>query len=680
MNNSSGGSHSITANGGGKRTPSAMSQQACPSCGAQQQAGLFGLQHASQAAVVEPANRATHFNISSLSGFTGASGSSCILMSNGTRHVAALASVNRNDSNDDRDTPANKRTRGQQIEDSSKDLCDKHQRQPSARILHHARPHQVSRCMSSDLQDSQFRSSAGKPGTNQVQTRTRLAKSMGRVNEANEMEKRKQEIGSLTRLNASSSNNINESISSFGVNDSCLNTSQENTPCSGAGGANSRRHRISSQHDFECSFNAADRGSDSALWNQSVYSLVDYCSDCCPSYCGYCSCYSNGADEFSNLENDAEPGQCSALHHVNDMDLTHNQSDRACEHSDMEPKQLLPAYRAHNRNSMHQTTSSSLDLTTGDSASMPAQLCCPNANWRRKSDQQWAMGCGLRNLQASFPRPIVDDLQPNTATKNARHSQTMEMKTIGIFTAVQPTNATNPNGRLKNTKKSRSEEDPSPIAFALQAAANSALGACTIESRVAASGDQRLKMTRTTATNDKKPSRNTELPYADDMSDDNDNNDDELGQLNQRRVKRTKASSRQASSTQTKSELEKTSRHPASGRPSTKKQQSSREQTSSRDPEINQLDHAAHESILCGELDGDDADVESCQQVGFSNRQACQQRSSLEDSNRIDTASELSGQIDELGVNQVALVALALGANLKPTSKTPTSMAADQLD
>lgn len=106
-------------------------------------------------------------------------------------------------------------------------------------------------------------------------------------------------MSSLNRLNEIIGNSttssdrhcIDESISSL-ANDSFVNTSQENTPCNVAGHSHSNNQYFTS------------KGSDSMLWNQSVYS-IDYCSDCCPSYC-HCSCpacSSNGGDiDGNNME------------------------------------------------------------------------------------------------------------------------------------------------------------------------------------------------------------------------------------------------------------------------------------------------------------------------------------------------------------------------------------------
>lgn len=140
---------------------------------------------------------------------------------------------------------------------------------------------------------------AASGAANSAHRRPRMA-SLSRLNELN---------GATTTATTSSHCGHDESISSL-ANDSFANTSQENTPCT-AGGQHA--HNLSSaagQRYF------SGKGSDSMLWNQSVYS-IDYCSDCCPSYChSFCpGCSSNGCDGGeTNSTGGGGGGQTTCVH------------------------------------------------------------------------------------------------------------------------------------------------------------------------------------------------------------------------------------------------------------------------------------------------------------------------------------------------------------------------------
>lgn len=103
-----------------------------------------------------------------------------------------------------------------------------------------------------------------------------------------EQRPRRKLMASMNELNSASSSssleqhrcNLNESISSLAY-ESLMNTSHEQTPCNRANQSADQQTASSNQNQ--------PKSCDAMLWNQSVYS-IDYCSECCPnSYC-HCSC------------------------------------------------------------------------------------------------------------------------------------------------------------------------------------------------------------------------------------------------------------------------------------------------------------------------------------------------------------------------------------------------------
>lgn len=593
--NSSGGSQGVM--NGGKRTPSTLSQHlqlggTCASCGAHQQAQLVSYQQQTNSPAVElAAGRAARFNVSSHVGLGAPSGQSCISLGVVASKQAATAIAVSN-------AMAASKTNSQ--------------RHPGAKIVHHVRPNQVGRCLSSDQQEH-FRA-----------CQTRLAKSTGRVNDTDEPDGRKQELeqGSLTRLNASSSNNINGSISSFGVNDSCPNTSQENTPCSGP---NSKRHRIFSEQDFECPL-----GSDSALWNQSVYS-IDYCSDCCPSYCGYCSCQSNGAEEFASLDQDAQNVAIRSTQH-------------AFEDIELLDSSLTDSHRAIRQ--AQQTTSSSLDLSGESPCASLALSFVPNR--RRKSE-----------LHSLAPRDSSQHQQTHFQRQATRRSQTMEMKTIGIFTALSShRDVDQPRG---GSKKSRSEEEEpnpvgaSPVAYALQAAASSALSACTIEARLAV-GDRRPGQGRRT---------NATVSRDGCEASDEENESRSSKHHNQENVRRSfrrDLASRSARGSSTASVDPNNPSGKSRVRRSTRRQPEEREQTSSSNEHELEACHPVEELPM--EDLSSRPDKWTARQVGGFPRQESQRALNEPPILRSNSDSKQMGDEQEtpreLGANQVAMIGLAL--------------------
>lgn len=710
----------------GKQTPSGLSQHlslvgTCASCGAQQHQLM--------------ANMATHIQQTSFAlGTTDQS----VIRSNNSLHarsnmgtssnkLTTTCSIQADSIRSTKGCPSsnNKSTNFNREDDhgGSSELSRKSPRgQSFAKIVHHTRAGQVNRCLSSDQQEH-FRAGldhcSADPclnGSSQAchGHQQRFAKSACKVNDTNEImttttaaaaatsissDKRKPDTSLLAKINASSSNNMNESISSFGVNDSGPTTSQENTPHIEANGGHGRRHRLSSQLDFNYSFNGAERESDSVLWNQSVHS-IDYCSDCCLSYCGYCSCQSNGPDDFPTLDHAGSQSiLCSGVQ------------------SNPDTVRADKGHSSHNKlaRDAFQVTSSSLDLTqcstsylvhddrSNVDATQNTKIC------RRKSDQPWK---SFRSSIDDSPRGQASYSSKNDRTNprsSSKKSQTMEMRTIGIFSSsgqVSTNDIQSVDSSREAQKVSCQDDDKlaSPIAFALHSAASSALGACTIEAEISSSGDNRRldDSDRFFSTTKQQQHQHDIGQNSGDQEDDSDD-DDESGQFvytgpknhRSKTVRRSPASYQSSQRGSTRS---------ARSRRSSRKIKSCESKGAKYEAFEHDGDNEEHKNDTVDYYNDDDDDdyydddrdesvsfgapakprknqktISSDNSTTLINRPTNTMGSTKRDSN-----NELGGQIDDLGVNQVALVALTVSrdsttnANVRGTTTATATTSSSQ--
>lgn len=284
----------------------------------------------------------------------------------------------------------------------------------------------------------------------------------------------KKQIASLSRLNemtsitSSDKHYIDDSISSL-VNDSFMNTSQENTPCNNGVGDHST-HGIGHSQCKE---------SDSMLCNQSVQS-IDYCSECCPSLC-QCSCpicSSNGGE-------DGNIALCEHAHSTTALKVDENDG----EGNDYDAMCILQLVHRDD----YTATSTMRDFNSAGTTSIR----------RRKSEEPGAtVSSSVKNRgRGSCRTGEVDDGGPK-----ARRSQTMEMYTImgtdhssqrarqsfGLpacaSDSIEIAKTTN-RSTLKGSSRSQQQHvatTSKPTAYAIQAAATSALGAAAAQVSLAA--------------------------------------------------------------------------------------------------------------------------------------------------------------------------------------------------
>lgn len=300
---------------------------------------------------------------------------------------------------------------------------------------------------------------------------------------------RRPTMASLSRLNdlngtTSSHCGHDESISSL-ANDSFANTSQENTPCMGAHGAH--LHSNGAQRYY------SGKGSDSMLWNQSVYS-IDYCSDCCPSYChSFCpACSSNGCDG----ETGSAGGQPMCVHASSGTVLDSMQLQQA---ADTDPDDFDSALCDQSicttRQQIDEAGAGSIRRRkSGDPSEKPLGTAFeappdPTSHYYDCDEHHHkAAGASASSSQTAGTTMTRIKFRDGNPLKPTSRSQTMEMRTIVVDksgagklklrqsvdeeTLVQAANAgkqLSKQHRLTNTSGASSS-----LVYALQAAASSA--------------------------------------------------------------------------------------------------------------------------------------------------------------------------------------------------------------
>jgi len=308
--------------------------------------------------------------------------------------------------------------------------------------------------------------------------------SSSNVNKNNNLEQpnmaNRRPVGSLGRLNELASTTsserpcIDESISSL-ANDSFVNTSQENTPCNLAD--HSHTHEL------------AKGGSDSMLWNQSVYS-IDYCSDCCPSYC-HCSCQACSSS-FNGAEEQAELGGPQG-----DRELALEQDDGVGQFAGQnQPDEAGCSGRRERICSLVLDSRKRFEEPKWEPTGANGQTDQSNL----RPDEALELTDGRR---VKSKDDTGNDLR-------AKRSQTMEMRTIVPAAAEQPPpsapckqhGARKPDERFPiQTSRQANRKGPTatPIAYALQSAATSALDACTMSGQIVPTEQYRRLRSRTSS-------------------------------------------------------------------------------------------------------------------------------------------------------------------------------------
>lgn len=315
-------------------------------------------------------------------------------------------------------------------------------------------------------------------GTNNAKGSANCSKQMSSLSRLNE-------IANSTTSSERGQCNL-ESISSL-ANDSLANTtSQEMTPCGlakaasvtrqSAGdttpaerrcGAGPRRDQTGScpQPDYALA-SGTKGGSDSMLWNQSVYS-IDYCSDCCPSYC-HCSCPACS----SSIGGD-EPIDSGAIC-VHAATSSHQTADTELDEYDT---MLCDSFVIHDQDP--------LEL-------QPMEQPIRHATERdQKSGHCDATKLVHQQHDANGEADELGEFDSSLIDTCASRSQTIEMKTIAGDGACRP------NARQTATEMNTSDEDATtrwsqasskPVTYALQAATSSVLSAACVVSPLLVAG------------------------------------------------------------------------------------------------------------------------------------------------------------------------------------------------
>ena len=316
----------------------------------------------------------------------------------------------------------------------------------------------------------------------------------------------RRQIASLSKLHELSSmtcserHDLDESLSSLANDSLMMIVGQENSDAA-AHNNNNNCHLSSSNKTEHIQF----RGSDPMLCNQSIQSL-DYCSDCCPSSSCHCSCplcSSNGGDDRN--------GSGICLHPFSGPDLMRSNDDNGS--GDYDAMCILQLI--HNDDCALRKPNTAAHVTNPSSSSTPPahSMCIMK---RKKSDEAPQPSSGEASTSLA-QRTTTTGYKFNSSSQTGLHhrtggdgsdlrghrpSQTIEMRTIAesdhhhaakeasenmapdacvadYVSNQAAATAKNASGYAIQAQGIRQQQQTSsaPIAFALKAAAKSALGA-----------------------------------------------------------------------------------------------------------------------------------------------------------------------------------------------------------